>query len=350
LEDALQSVFSATAGRRLVATGTILVVAGLAVLYPWLMGNPYYRFVGTMTAMYAALAMAWNIMGGFTGYISLGHSAFFGLGAYFTGITVTRFDLPPFAMAAVAGLFVAALAIPIGYLALRTRDASFVIVTLALVYITGLLAQAWRGLTGGNIGLSLPRLEGIDREFAHVPFYFAFLVLLAAVFAVNWWIARSRFGMGLVAIREDEAKAEMLGVNTDIYKLIAFVLSAAFVGIGGGVYAYWFSYLDPNFVFDISIGVNMILMALLGGVRSIYGPLLGALIIVPSTEYFLAKYGASQIHLLATGLLLAIVVLVMPQGVIPSFQSIVRRFLRAPSASIREVSDEQEREPAEVAS
>ena len=331
----MQSVFKRRTLIRLIG----LIVVVLAVSYPWLATNPYYRFVGTMTVMSMALAMSWNIMGGFTGYVSLGHSAFFGLGAYFTGITLTRFDLPPFVMVVVAGLFVALLAIPIGYLALRTRNASFVIVTLALVYITLLLAQAWRGLTGGMAGLSLPRLEGFGRDDVHIPFYFAFLVLLAVVFLVTWWISRSRFGMGLIAIREDEDKAEMLGVNTDIYKLTAFVVSASFVAIGGGIYAYWFSYIDPTFVFDIGIGLNMILMSLFGGVRSIFGPMLGAVIIVPSNEYFLAQYGASQLHLMATGLLLGIVVVLMPQGIIPAVQSIIKR-LRAPTPSIRESTSE----------
>lgn len=327
----------------------VVAVCAVALAYPAIMTNPYYRFVGTMTVMSASLAMAWNIMGGLTGYISLGHSTFFGIGAYFTGLTVVHFDLPPFAMAATAGLFVGLVAIPIGYLALRTRDASFVIVTLALVYITGLMAQAWRGLTRGSLGLSLPRLEGLERDAVHIPFYFAFLLLLGLVVLVTWWIRRSRFGMGLNAVREDEDKAEMLGVDTDIYKLIAFALSASFVGIGGGIYAYWFSYLDPNFVFDISIGVNMILMALLGGVRSLLGPLLGALIVVPTSEYFLAEFGASQLHLLATGLLLGIIVLVMPQGIIPALGGLVMRF-SSPAPSIRETQDEPERERAKVPS
>jgi branched-chain amino acid transport system permease protein len=131
--------------------------------------------------------------------------------------------------------------------------------------------------------------------------------------------------------------------------LIAFVLSASFVGIGGGIYAYWFSYLDPNFVFDISIGVNMILMALLGGVGSLFGPLLGALIVVPTSEYFLAEFGASQLHLLATGLLLGIIVVVMPQGIIPTLHGLLGRFT-SPPPSIREKQNDPEPERATVPS
>ena len=296
-----------------------------AVAYPWLFPNPYLRFVGVLTVMYMALSTSWNIMGGYTGYVSLGHSAFFGIGAYFGGIMMVRSGLPPFLMAAAAGLFVAVAAVGVGWVALRTRDASFVIVTLALVYVTSLLAQGWRGLTGGSSGLSVPRLEGLGREDTHVPFYFAFLVLLGLVLVTSWWIGRSKFGMCLVAIREDEDKAAAVGVNTDLYKLIAFVVSAGFVGIGGGIYVYWFSYIEPFFVFGIIIGVNMILMSLLGGTRTLLGPALGALLIIPGREYLIGEYGGTQLHVVLTGLLLAVVVLLLPEGIIPSLGNLVSR-------------------------
>ncbi|MPZ68170.1 MAG: branched-chain amino acid ABC transporter permease [Actinobacteria bacterium] len=318
---------------RFVKWGTLLLLVCLALAYPWLFPNPYLRFVGVMTVMYMGLATSWNLMAGNTGYVSLGHSAFFGVGAYFTGIMIVRFDMPPFAMVAAAGVFVGLFAIVIGWLALRTRDASFVIVTLALVYIMLLLAQGWRGLTGGSSGLSLPRMEGIGREDAHVPFYFAFLILLAVVLFTTWWIGRSKFGMGLVAIRGDEDKAAALGVNTDLYKLIAFVLSAGFTGIGGGIYVYWFSYIEPFFVFSITIGVNMILMALLGGTRSLFGPALGALLLVPGTQYLIGEYGSTQLHVVLTGLLLGAIVMVLPMGIIPSLRSAAAHLWSASSGA-----------------
>ena len=321
--------------RQWAVPAALVAVVAMAAAYPFLVENPFYRYLGVFTVMYMALAMSWNIMGGFTGYVSLGHTAFFGLGAYVTGIAVVRLGLPAFPMAVIAGAVVTLFAVVVGYAALRTRGASFVIVTLALVYILGLVAQGWRDVTGGSIGLSLPSIEGFAARDIHIPFYYAFLALLLAVTGASWWIGRSKFGMGLRAIREDEDKAESLGVDTMRFKLIAFALSAGFVGVGGGLYAYWFRHLDPIFVFDIVIGVNMILMALIGGMRTLFGPILGALLIAPGSELVSAQLGETQIHLFATGFLLAAVVLLMPEGIIPAVRGLAER-LRPPAASIRE--------------
>lgn len=297
----------------------LVMAAGVSAFYPWLYPAPYYRFIGTLTVMYMALASAWNLMGGLTGYISLGHGAFFGLGAYFTAITASRWGAPVFAIAVIGGVFVAGIAALTGWIALKMRDSSFVIVTLALGFISGLVVTAWSGLTGGSAGISVRRLEGIDRDALHVPFYFAFLILLALILLVTFWIRRSKFGLGLLAIRDDEDKAQTLGVNTPVYKLAAFVLSAAFVGIAGGIYAFWFSFVQPQFTFSIIVAVNMIMMSLLGGTRTLFGPLLGALFLVQSNEYFLSRFGSSEIHLVFNGLLLLAIVLLLPQGLIPSF-------------------------------
>lgn len=317
-----------------------LVVLGLLAAAPWLLTTSYYRYVATLTVMYMALSTSWNIMGGLTGYVSLGHAAFFGLGAYFTGITADRLGLDPFLGALGAGVFVALVGAAVGFVALRVRGASFVIVTLSLVYIGGLTAQAWRGLTGGSSGLTLPAL-GVGGDLAHIPFYYAFLGLLAVVLGVTVLLRRSAFGMGLRAIREDEDKAEMLGIDTDTYKLVAFTLSAAFVGVGGGLYAYWRVFLDPIFVFGITVGVYMILIALLGGIRSLWGPVLGGILFVPGSYQLLTAL--PDYHLLVTGLVLGAVVLFLPEGIIPSVRA---RLARAPAASIREQARDAEPVPS----
>jgi branched-chain amino acid transport system permease protein len=169
----------------------------------------------------------------------------------------------------------------------------------------------------------------------HTVFFYAFAVMLLLALATWWFIDRSKLGMGLKAIREDEDKAQALGVPTTAYKTSAFAISAGYTAIGGGLYAVWFNALDPVFVFSIIIGANMVLMSLLGGVRHLLGPALGAVVVVPATEYFLVQLGETQIHLVATGLLLAIVVLVMPDGIIPAM-SALRRRRGPPAASIRE--------------
>jgi len=328
---------NASSGARTLKTALGVVAVAVAVAYPLVMSNSYFRYVGVLTLMFAALATSWNIMGGFTGYVSLGHSAFFGLGAYLTALAVLDAGANGFDAAVVGGLIVGLLAIAIGYVALRVRGASFVIVTIALVYITNLIAQGWRSVTGGSQGLTVPPPVALDRSVRHLLFYYCFLAFLGLALLLWWYIGRSKFGMGLKAVREDEDKAESLGVPTTGFKVAAFSISAGMTAIGGGLYALWFGNMDPIFVFAIIIGTNMVLMSLLGGIRYLFGPLVGALIITPSTEYFLATFGATQIHLVASGVLLAIVVLVMPDGIIPTVSRFAAR-RRPPAASIREQS------------
>ena len=234
------------------------------------------------------------------------------------------------------GLLVAVLAVPIGFASLRVRGASFVIASIALVLILLLVFQSWSSVTGGSNGLVVPRpFPDLLRPDHHYRFFYFYLALLAGALLVWWVIDRSRFGMGLKAIREDEDKAQALGVPTFAYKLIAFVVSAFFTALGGGMYALWFGDLDPVFQFSILIGAYMVLMSLLGGVRSLFGPLLGALVVGFALEYFKLNLGDSQAHLVATGLLLAVVVLFMPDGVIPAATALVKRIRgggRPPSA------------------
>ncbi|TYB68676.1 branched-chain amino acid ABC transporter permease [Nonomuraea sp. PA05] len=267
--------------------------------------------------MYAAMATSWNLLGGFTGYVSLGHSAFFGLGAYGTGLLVVRLHVPWALALAVSALLVTVFAVGVGIAAVRVRGASFVIVSIALVSMMNLIVQGWRSLTGGSTGLQVPSpFPGLHRGQTHMVFFYLFLALLAVALLSWWYVSRSRFGAGLRAIREDEDKAESLGVPTGAYKVAAFALSALFVALAGGLYALWFGSLDPIFVFSILIASYMVLMSLLGGVRHLYGPLLGALIVAPAGEYFLIALGETQIHLTATGLVLVLVVLFMPDGIL----------------------------------
>jgi branched-chain amino acid transport system permease protein len=324
----------------------ILLVVGIIAAYPVVISNSYLRYVGVLTVMYMAASTSWNLMGGFTGYISLGHVAFFGVGAYSTGLLVLRLDMANTPAVLLAGMIVGLLGVAIGYVALRVRGSSFVIVTIALVYIGGLLVQGWRGLTSGSMGLMVP--SGFDgaRVDLHRFYHWQFTLLLLVVLSLWWFIDRSKFGMGLKAVREDEDKAQSLGVPTNSFKLIAFTLSAAFTGLCGGLYASWFGFLDPIFTFDILISSQIVLMALLGGMRTLWGPVLGALILIPSTEYFLVRFGETQLHLVASGLLLGIVVLLMPDGIIPMVQrQLARR--HAPAASIRETQSSRTEETTE---
>jgi branched-chain amino acid transport system permease protein len=242
---------------------------------------------------------------------------------------------------AVAGVGVVLVALPVGYAALRVRGASFVIVTIALVLVLSLVFQSWRSVTGGSDGLIVPRpFPDLLRPEHHRAFYFIFLGLLAVVLIAWSLIDRSRFGAGLKAVREDEDKAESLGIPTGTLKLVAFALSAFFVALCGGLYALWFGDLDPIFQFDVVLSAQIVLMALLGGTRFLLGPLLGAVVVGVALEYFLLNYGDTQFHLVATGLLLGAVVMFLPEGILTGAQQLVARF-RPQATSIREMTAEE---------
>lgn len=317
-----------------------LVAVGLAI--PSILGNAYLLSAAVVVLNYAVCATGWNFIGGFTGYLSFGHAAYFGLGAYATALLITRMDVPSFVAVALAVSIVSLLAVPVGFAALRLRGASFVVVTIAFVLIILLVFQSWRMITGGSSGLSVPRpFPELLRPDHHHRFYHLYLGLLAFALVVWWLIDRSQFGMRLKAIREDEDKARALGVPTTAYKLVAFVLSAAFTAAAGGFYALWFGDLDPVYQFSILLGAYIVLMALVGGVRSLFGPLLGAVIVGYALEYFKLNYGDTQLHLIATGLLLIAVVLFVPDGIIPGLRDLMQRYVGRGQVSIREHTQEE---------
>jgi branched-chain amino acid transport system permease protein len=341
-------------------TTTVLKLAALLVgtvavlLFPSMAADPFIMSVGVVIMSYAVLATSWNFVGGFTGYISLGHASYSGLGGYGTALLVIHTDIPPFVALFLGAIGVALLAVPIGIAALRVRGASFVIVSIALVLILLLVFQSWGDVTGGSNGLRVPRPFGDDvlRPEQHERFFYLHALLLGLALFTWWAIDRSRFGAGLKAIREDEDKAQSLGVPTFAYKLVVFIVSAFFTALGGGLYALWFGFLDPIFQFSILVGSYMVLMALLGGIRSLFGPVLGAVIVGYALEFFKAQYGDTQFHLVATGLLLGLVVLFMPEGIIPAAVRLVRRF-GPQSSSIREMTagelqEQRRREAAEA--
>ncbi|MFQ5813132.1 MAG: branched-chain amino acid ABC transporter permease [Anaerolineae bacterium] len=283
----------------------------------------YYLHLLLLTFMYAAMATSWNIMGGYAGYISLGHSVFFGVGGYISALLAIHYGLSPLLTAPLAGLGAAIVGVFIGYTSLRTRGRAFVIVTIALLYIFQLIALNLRGLTRGVLGLQLP-LPPWDVDIIKVPFYYAMLLIMCAAIYTSYRVRNSKFGLGLMAIREDEDKAEAVGINTSLYKILAFAISVYFVGVAGGVYGYYQTYIDPLLMFDIVVGVRMILMTILGGRGTLWGPVLGAFIALPAQDFILFRFGSSSLHLTFFGLFLLLLVLFLPQGILPSLREGLR--------------------------
>lgn len=329
---------------RLITAASIVGLVVLAVgvvAFPQLAPNAFILSVGVTVIGYAVYATSWNLMGGLTGYMSLGHAAYSGMGAYATALLIVDSGWNPwfslFAGAAIVGV----LAVPIGIASLRVRGASFVIVSIALVLILRLVAQSWSSLTGGSTGMRVPRPFPRDvlRPEQHEWFFYLNAILLALLLLTWWWIDRSRFGVALRAIRDDEDKAESLGIPTFRYKLVMFVVSAATTALGGGLYALWFGSLDPIFQFSILVGASTVLMALIGGVHSLIGPTLGAIVVGAGLEYFKTDYGDTQLHLVGLGVLLVAVVLFVPDGIAPAVAGWIRR-LGPEATAIREVSQE----------
>ncbi|QDC00851.1 branched-chain amino acid ABC transporter permease [Mesorhizobium sp. 8] len=292
----------------------ILLVAALAVLaaVPWFGSDVLVQF-GINALLLAVLAQGWNIIGGYTGYASFGNSVFYGLGSYGVAIAMVQWKLP-FAVGMVFGVVLAvAFAFLLGLPVLRLRGHYFAIATLALAQVMIAIVSNL-SIAGQNIGLVLPPLND-DRLFYELS-----LILLVAATATVFWLTRSRFGFGLIAIRENEEGAAVMGVNTTLYKVLAFALSGVFSALAGGIHAYWITFLDPASAFDISLNVKMIIMAVFGGPGTVLGPVLGAFVL--STVSELLSSEITSVAGLFFGLVVVVAVIFMPRGV----ADLMRRF------------------------
>jgi branched-chain amino acid transport system permease protein len=320
----------------------VAVTAALAV-WPLLNHDAYKQNVFFFAFLIGVLAVGWNIISGFAGYVSLGQSAFVGIGAYTLGIIAARHPLvSPWWWVPLGGVVAASIAAVLGLTMLRTRGHSFVILTIAFLFIMQLIATNWASLTEGSTGITNVPLARYPLKWQNTPFYYAQLVLLVASVLLAWAIRRTKFGLGLIAIREDEDKAAEIGVNAPVYKILAFALSAVFVGMAGAVYGYYINYIEPRGMFDILFSVQAVLATLLGGRATILGPVLGAFLIELVNEgtnertYNLGVVTAhigGQWRLVVFGALMALTVLFLPRGIIPSVDAIFerRRARRAPA-------------------
>ena len=294
--------------------GSMVLVAMLLalVLVPWLAPPALIQF-GTTTLLLATLAQSWNVIGGYAGYASFGNSVFYGIGGYGTAIAMVQFNLP-FGIGILFGALLAvSFALLLGLPVLRLRGHYFAIATLALAEaMTGVVSNL--DIAGRNIGLVLPLHKG------DAFFYELSLGLLAVATLTVFWISRSRFGFGLIAIREDEDAAGVMGVNTTLYKALAFLLAGFFSALAGGIHAYWITFIDPVSAFDITLNVMMIIMAIFGGAGTIFGPLVGAVLLASISEVL-----ATEITGMASlffGLVIVVAVVFMPRGL----SDLMRRF------------------------
>lgn len=297
---------------------------------PLLTDRLWFR-VATTVAMFVVLASAWNIIGGLTGYASFGNVAFFGLGAYTAGALISLRHWPFGLALLLAPLVPGTFAVLIGLPLLRLRGHYFAVASLGVGVAVGEIVNNLQPL-GASTGLFLPIVRS--------DLLFFYLMLAAAVLAVvvTWIVLHSRFGYGLLAIRENEEAAAVIGVNTTFYKVAALVIAAALTGLAGGIFAQWTSFINQENVFPIEYNVQMILMAVLGGAGTLLGPVAGAIALELIIQSLAGGGSAAVFSQIGLGLLLAVTVIFIPRGVIDFFGGQSRLSLRAMRRSLRETS------------
>jgi branched-chain amino acid transport system permease protein len=293
----------------------LIAIAALLAAGPLFL-PPFYVRVGQLMLYSAGLGLAWAILGGFAGYASFGHAAFIGVAAFVAGLVEQRLsDLPP-PLVLLVGLLAGSacctiLSALIAYPVLRLRGTFFAIAMLGVSHVC---AEVTNNIDffQGSLGLNFPPLAPANMDPADF-FYELFLAGAVLVFAVAWWIRRSRFGSGLLAIREDEDTARMLGVPTERYKRLAFVVSATLTGMMGVLYAHSLGYITTDSVYRDDTNLSLIVYSLLGGMGTLFGPVIGAFLLVFITQVILGRL--LDFHLFATGLLLVLLILAAPGGV-----------------------------------
>jgi branched-chain amino acid transport system permease protein len=309
------------------------------IALPFVLGDAHWLVnIAVFTLMYAVLATAWNLVGGYAGYPSLGHGALFGIGAYAEALWFKGHDIGagygPFLAAAPIGVAVAITALPIAWIAMRTRADVFAIVTITLLFITQTLAFNLRGITGGAQGIGVPTPPFAVDTFEW-PYYYALLVLLALAMGIALAVDRTKIGMWLLAVRADEDKARGVGVRVTLVKLSAFGLSAAFTAAAGAIWAYYISFVYPQFAIDPFVALAMVLMTYLGGRATVWGPVLGAFLLAPAQQVFAYRFGSSHLYLVAYAAVFLVVILALPRGIVPTLVAAVRRRRPDPAARPR---------------
>jgi branched-chain amino acid transport system permease protein len=297
-----------------------------ALFVPFLVSTDYTLQILFRVFLFAALGLAWNLVGGYAGQLSLGHAAYFGVGAY--GLALfSKLGISPWASVFLGVVLAMISAAMIGLVSFRLRGPYFALCTIAFAEVLRLVAKNLPNVTGGDVGIQVPLL------FTHSTirsFYYAGVLLTAFAFALSAWIERSRFGYYLMAIREDQDTALSVGVNATHCKLWALVISAAITGLGGALYASMFLFIVPDQVLAMDISTEIAIVAMLGGAGSLLGPLLGSVILESSSEIF--KNVFKEANLLIYGVLIVVVVLFMPEGLVGAITRKLSLFKKAPSA------------------
>ena len=300
-----------------------IAVAACVFFGARLVNNDYVFFAGYTVLQFVVLATAWNILGGYTGYVNFGSAAFFALGAYSTVFLHKAFPMPIPVLIVIGGIVSGIVGLGMGYLTLRLRGAFFAIATLALAVVLQTLIVNW-DYVGGSRGAYIIRPNDIALIGPYVQYLFLLMLALTVIaLTVARYIERSQLGYGFATIRDDELAAEASGVPTLKLKLIATTLSGALMGMAGAPFPYYIGYLQPSSAFGLEYAVNSIAMPMIGGTTSWVGPLIGA-ILLGSLQQLATVTISSAVNLLIVGLLLVAFVIVAPNGIVGLVQDFSR--------------------------
>lgn len=296
------------------------ILAAFLIAAPFIFTARYTQHVLIVVLLYVVLGSAWNILGGFAGQLSLGHVAFFGIGAYTAAIIASKTPFSPWWALLAGPAAVLPVALLVGWICFRLRGPYFTLATIAVGEVVRLIALNWTNLTGGAVGVVIrpSLLSGTSK----LPYYYVVLVIAAVTVTLCHLMSRRKLGYYLMAIREDEETAESIGIDTTNYKLRALALSAALTAMAGAFYANYFLFVDTTTVLPLALSVEIVLIAIIGGLGTVAGPVLGAILLKLSSEIFRNEF--AQANLLIYGVLLVLVILFMPDGLMGGFRRLFR--------------------------
>jgi branched-chain amino acid transport system permease protein len=303
---------------------TKLALAVLALTAPWWIANPYHLHVLIMAGIFALLALSLNLLLGYTGQLSLGHAAFFGVGAYASALTTLRLGRSAWEGMLLAIVLAGVAGWAIGRLALKLRGAYFVLVTISFAGVVSLVSVNWMELTNGPLGLpGVPAPElGPWSLRTKAAYYYLVLAAVALAYLVCRRLVDSRVGRAFLALRENEALAESVGIDVTRYLVLAAVVSAAMAGLAGGLYAHYTRFVSPE-VFLFTYTVTMVIMVVAGGKGTLAGPVVGALLFTALPEALRAA-ASWQWQMLAYGVILVLLVFFLPRGIVPTLAALRR--------------------------
>jgi branched-chain amino acid transport system permease protein len=297
------------------------IALAVCSVLPFVGLSTYVMHILILVMMWTTIGMSWNLLGGYCGQVSFGHAAYFGVGAYTAGIIYSKLGASPWWGIPFSIVIVGIFAFVLGFIVLRLRGPFFALATLASGEVMRISSENLVGLTGGSLGIMIQERTWVQKTW----YYYIILLIVAAAFFLVKKLIESKLGYYFVAIREDQDAAESLGINTTLYKTIALCLSGALTGVAGAFYTNYMGYIDPNVVFGLhDISIITIMIVMVGGVATYWGPFVGAIIMVVLAELIRSIPGLGTAYQTLFGILLIVIIIFVPNGIVGDFPKLRR--------------------------